>query len=250
MNREEMWPYFLELHQGNPQEGPGNHESTKRALEMLGELPPKSRILDLGCGPGRQTLDLLRLTEASVTALDNHQEYLDQLTKSVHEQGFSERLGIVLGDMAQLNFSRESFDLIWSEGALYSIGFEEGLKLVSPLLKKGGGIAVSELTAIATGAPEEGKEFWQGEYPAMKDIAGNLELFESVGFTEVKHFVLPECAWWDYYNPMIEKHRAFREKYAGNKTAMAVLEFEEKEIEMVRRYSDYFGYVFYVARRP
>jgi hypothetical protein len=47
--------FFFEIHQDNPREGPGNLESTKKAFSMLNNLPESPRILDVGCGPGRQT---------------------------------------------------------------------------------------------------------------------------------------------------------------------------------------------------
>jgi len=250
MNEEEMWRFFLELHRGNPQEGPGNFASTRRALELAGNLPEKPRILDIGCGPGRQTLDLLRLTDGTVTALDNQPGYIGQLKQSAAARELLERVTAVVGDMAKLDFSERSFDLVWSEGALYCMGFENGLVAVKPLLRKSGAIAVSELTRLLPGAPEEAVEFWEGEYPAMRDIRGNMALIEAAGYRPVDHFTLPESAWWDYYDPLVGKHPAFREKHAGNEAALAVLAQEEKEIAMYRKYSRYYGYVFYVARLP
>ncbi len=51
---------FLEIHHDNPQEGPGDFVSTRRAFFLLKDLPPLPHILDAGCGPGRQTFDLCR----------------------------------------------------------------------------------------------------------------------------------------------------------------------------------------------
>ena len=47
--------FFFEIHQGLPREGPGDFDSTRRALALLGGLPERPRILDIGCGPGMQT---------------------------------------------------------------------------------------------------------------------------------------------------------------------------------------------------
>lgn len=243
MNDEEMWKYFLELHSGNPQEGPGEFESTRRAFELVKGLPGKPGILDVGCGPGRQTLDLLRLTDGTITAVDNQPGYLEQL-----KQRAPERVTIVAADMASLDFPARSFDLVWSEGALYCMGFEKGLRAMKPLLREGGSIAISELTRLESGAPDEAVAFWEGAYPPMRDISGNLKILETTEFCPTGYFTLPESAWWAYYTPLIAKHDAFRRKHAGNEAALAVLAQEEKEVAMYRKYSSYYGYVFYVAR--
>ena len=46
--------------------------------------------------------------------------------------------------MDNLPFQNEELDLIWSEGAIYNIGFERGMNEWNKYLKKGGFIAVSE----------------------------------------------------------------------------------------------------------
>jgi hypothetical protein len=151
--------------------------------------------------------------------------------------------------MSRLGFPERSFDLIWGEGSIYCMGFAHGLRALRPLLKEGGQIAVSELTRFKPGAPEEGVAFWEGEYPAMQDVEGNLALFAESGYRIIGHFPLPESAWWEYYEPLIKKHAAFREKHAGNEAALAVLAQEQLEIDMYRKYSAYYGYVFFIARR-
>jgi SAM-dependent methyltransferase len=46
--------------------------------------------------------------------------------------------------MKDLPFGREQFDLIWSEGAIYIMGFEQGLRAWKVFCKKGGHIVVSD----------------------------------------------------------------------------------------------------------
>jgi methylase of polypeptide subunit release factors len=61
-----------------PREGPGDDASTECALRLLQHLPPRPRILDIGSGPGAQTLVLARATGGTVTAIDVHQPFLDE----------------------------------------------------------------------------------------------------------------------------------------------------------------------------
>jgi len=49
---------FFEIHKDLPREGPGGNEYTRKAFYMLGDLPPEPYILDIGCGPGMQTIEL------------------------------------------------------------------------------------------------------------------------------------------------------------------------------------------------
>jgi hypothetical protein len=49
---------FWEIHSNLPREGPGDDTSTRTAFFMLTDLPKAPRILDVGCGPGMQTLSL------------------------------------------------------------------------------------------------------------------------------------------------------------------------------------------------
>ena len=83
---------FFEIHNGLPQEAPGSQSSTMRALSLVPSLPARPRILDVGCGPGRQTLILARETGGEITAVDNHQPYLDELLTRAKKQGFDERI--------------------------------------------------------------------------------------------------------------------------------------------------------------
>ena len=51
---------FFEIHNNLSQEEPGSDESTLRALILIPDLNDQSTILDIGCGPGRQTLAMAR----------------------------------------------------------------------------------------------------------------------------------------------------------------------------------------------
>jgi len=86
---------------------------------MLPEMD-KPRILDIGCGPGGQTMELARLTQWEVIGIDIHQPYLDQLTKKIKEAGFSNRVHAINCSMFDMQFPDESFDIIWAEGYLHN----------------------------------------------------------------------------------------------------------------------------------
>jgi SAM-dependent methyltransferase len=248
MEEQEMGELFWEIHSGNPREGPGEFQSTKRAFDMLKDLPSNPRILDIGCGPGTQTIDLSLLTDGSIIAIDNHPQFLEDLGKKIRLSGLIDRITPLIGDMCDLHFEEGTFDIIWAEGSIYIIGFEKGFLQWRTFLKGRGYLVASELTWLRADAPEEIKEYFIKEYPGMQDIEGNLRIIEGAGYRHIGHFVIPKSAWWCYYSPLEEKISQLRPKYEGLPGALAVLEDHQREIDIFRQYSEYYGFVFYVAQ--
>jgi len=134
---------FWSVHRDLPREAPGDDAATQRAFSMLGDLPDRPEILDFGCGPGAQTLALAQASQAHITAVDTHQPFLDDLTRRASLTGVADRIVPIKMTMFDLAFD-QPFDVLWSEGAIYIIGFEAGLKAWRPLLKPGGYVAVTE----------------------------------------------------------------------------------------------------------
>ncbi|MCK5581393.1 MAG: class I SAM-dependent methyltransferase, partial [Candidatus Omnitrophica bacterium] len=73
--------YIYELCELLPRGGPGDNESTRRAFDAIPKLSEQPLILDIGCGPGMQTLELAKISKGKITALDNYQGFLDILMK-------------------------------------------------------------------------------------------------------------------------------------------------------------------------
>lgn len=245
---------FWEIHSGLTREAPGDARSTRQAFSLMSDLPIRPKILDIGCGPGSQTLVLAALADSEITApeitaVDTHQSYLDELTRRATERGLSDRITTANADMHALDFPDGSFDVLWAEGSIYIIGFEDGLKRWRRLLKAGGYLAATEVSWLKTNPPAEVLDFWENAYPGMQTVEGNLDIIRRAGYDVVDSFALPGSAWWDeYYNPIEEKLRALREKYADDEAALAVIATEQAEIDLYRNYGDYYGYVFYVMR--
>ncbi len=240
---------FFKIHQDLPREGPGDSQSTHKAIALMLDLPAKPRILDIGCGPGTQTLDLAVIPGAKITAVDTHQPFLDQLQKRVVAHGLGKRIETVNQSMFELQFSEKSFDVLWSEGAIYIIGFENGLKIWRPLLKSGGYIGVTEISWLKPNPPEEIYSFWKNDYPDMHDVYENLKIMQAANYRVLGHFVLPTESWWDdYYTPILARLPALREEYRDDPQATAVFDASQKEMELYSKYSDYYGYVFYVGQ--
>jgi cyclopropane fatty-acyl-phospholipid synthase-like methyltransferase len=243
-----MNEYFFELHTDLPREGPGDAASTLKALRLM-DLPAHPHILDVGCGPGMQTIELANHMDGSIIAVDTHKPFLDRLQERVNRAGLADRVKVRNESMFDLKFEKGSFDVIWSEGAIYIIGFEKGLREFKPLLKQGGYAAVTEISWLKPAPPAEIKFFWDKNYPAMNTLEENLAALANAGYRELGHFVLPDSCWWDdYYHPLEKRIEMLSKKYADNTEALDMLNEERREIELFSKYSDQYGYVFYVMQ--
>eukprot|EP00119_Amphimedon_queenslandica_P006529 XP_011407526.1 PREDICTED: uncharacterized protein LOC105314836 [Amphimedon queenslandica] len=244
---------FFDVHRDLPRQGPGDDASTRRALALCASLraAPRSAVLDIGCGPGAQTLVLAAaLPEAQITAIDIHRPYLDELTLAAARSGLSDRISPIEMSMEEMPFADASFDLLWAEGSAYNMGFAEGVAAWRRLLEPGGCLALSELVWLSADPPHEIAAFFAEEYPAMSDREGAAERIRAARYTLLDHFTLPERAWWDsYYTPLAERLAALEGKYAKDEAGQAVIAAERREIEMRRRFASDYGYEFYIARK-
>lgn len=240
---------FLDLQLALPRNGPGSAASTARALAMLPDLPEAPRILDIGCGQGASSFELLRLTKGQVTAVDLFEPFLDKLAaRAERERIDADRLTVKRGDMAALPFGDGEFDLVWSEGAIYLLGFARGLKLWRRFLTPGGYMAVTECTWLTDEPSAEARAFWDEAYPGMGTVAENCAAAARAGYEIIGTFVLPPEDWWaEYYTPMRARIGDMRETYGEE--AESVLATEEAEIVLFERCGADYSYVFYVLRR-
>lgn len=241
---------FLEVYENLPRQGPGNLACAARALGLCRELREPPTILDLGCGVGGQTLQLAELTSGSIVAIDSHAPSIGRLQAAIAERALAHRVSASVGDMASPEQPPGSFDLIWSEGALYSIGLRNALHVCHGLLRPGGYLAFSDAVWRKENPPPEVKAAFDMDYPAMGWLDDDVAAILDCGFELVGHFILPDEAWWeDFYNPMETRIAELRVKYANDAKASAILDRLAEEPEMHRRHSDYYAYEFFVARR-
>ncbi|MEO1093325.1 MAG: class I SAM-dependent methyltransferase [Cyanobacteria bacterium J06638_28] len=249
MSEDIAWQVFFELHSNLPREGPGNDAVTAQALSCIPGFPEPPRILDLGCGPGMQTLALARLTAGQITAVDLYHPYLDELQRRAVAAGLDKQITVTQADMADLPFAPASFDLIWAEGSAYALGFANALQNWRSLLKHPGYLAVSEVSWTRADLPAPVVDFWRTEYPAIQSIEANLAAIEAAGYQTLAHFILPPEAWWEhYYTPLEQRLEVLERQYHNIPEAQSVFDQHRCEMETHRQYADYYGYVFYILQ--
>ena len=125
-------------------QGPGSPEATRKAVSFINELTDDAKIADIGCGTGGQTLFLADYVKGQITGIDLFPDFIEIFNENAVKANCADRVKGITGSMDNLPFQNEELDLIWSEGAIYNIGFERGMNEWSKYLKKGGFIAVSE----------------------------------------------------------------------------------------------------------
>lgn len=241
--------FMYEIFDDLPRQGPGDDESTRKALSLVKNLPSNADILDVGCGCGKQTLELARNTKGKITAVDTYQYFLDRLKADAEKLGFQSRIETLNISMTVMNFAPFSFDLIWSEGAVYIMGFERGLWEWRRFLKPQSFIAVTEIVWLKENIPSDLKSYWEKKYPEMKTLNENLQVVKNLGYDLLGHFTLPKTCWLDnFYAPLEIRLKTLRQKYQDNIEALKVLDMNKKEADLYKKYSDYYGYEFFVMR--
>ena len=231
-------------------QGPGSPEVTLQALRFIDNLTDKSLIADIGCGTGGQTMTLAQNTAGNIIGIDISPEFIHRFNANAAKLHLQDRVKGIVGSMDNLPFRVEELDLIWSEGAIYSIGFERGINEWRNFLKTGGYIAVTEASWFTGERPAEIQQFWQNAYPEIDTIPNKVAQMQKAGYIPVATFILPENCWTEhFYAPQAPVQEAFLKKYAGNKAAEEYIALERHEEALYHKYKAYYGYVFYIGEK-
>ena len=201
---------------------------TRKAFLMLPELFNPT-ILDIGCGSGVPTLELARLSNGQIIGIDISQPLLDELTRKIEAAGLSNRVQTVKSSLFEMDFPDERFDLVWAEGSVYVIGFEQGLKSWRRLIKPKGFLVVHDET---------------------DDLTKKLEQIPICGYELIGHFIVSSDEWWrEYYEPLEKRIQELHVQYPDDEEALKVLDKERREVEMFKRNPKRFGSVFFVMQK-
>ena len=162
----------------------------REAFQLLPKME-KPRILDLGCGSGQPTIELAKLTNGDIIAIDIDQALLDKLNEKIKIRNLINRITTTRMDFLKNEFPDKYFDLIWEAGVVQIIGFKESFKECHRILKDGGYLVLGQ---------------------AIKTIDKHIDFLSKSGFELIKQLNWPKGCWWtDYYEPLERKIKDIRE---------------------------------------
>lgn len=129
---------IVEAHIGLERQGPGSAEMTLKALSFIDDPEKIAKAADLGCGTGGQTMALAQEIKGDIIGVDMFAEFIDVFNSNAAELGLSGRVKGIVGNIEELPFQKEDFDLLWCEGVIDGIGFDERMLYWNSFLKQGG----------------------------------------------------------------------------------------------------------------
>lgn len=201
---------------------------TRQAYHMLPQMD-KPRILDIGCGSGIPTLELAALSNGNITGIDIDQPALDEFNRHIKDLGLSDRVKAINCSMFEMDFPEESFDIIWAEGSIYTMGFERGLKEWKRLLKPGGFMMIHD---------EQG------------DIEGKLKQIADCGYELLGYFTLSKETWWEEYFAPLQKWVTEAESgYKDDPKLAEELKQARSELDTFNKYPDRNSSICFVMKK-
>ena len=233
-----------------PRQGPGSDACTREALRRLPALPASPRVLDLGCGAGASTLVLAATLRTRVIAVDIHQPFLDQLRATAQARGLAPLVEPRCADMRSPGVPPGSFDLLWSEGAVYLLGFEHGPAGSGGRSWRPGGylVVIRMLVALRRPSGRGRRVLSRGLSRHGRDCgeprAGARRRTSTRSITS-------RCRQLPGGTSSIRRCKsAWRSSRPDADPALAaVIDETRREIELYRLHGDSYGYVFYLLRR-
>ena len=183
---------------------------TIKAFKLLPKVM-NPRILDIGCGTGVPTIELAKMSGGEVTGLDNNANSLNLLQKKIKALGLDKQVKVINDSIFSMDFPDESFDIIWAEGSVFVMGFENSIKKWRRFLKGKGFLVIHDDNN------EKNKK---------------LKLLKTHGYKVIAQFELSNKIWLEeYYKPLLQLIKKFKDKHPDDKKLIYELNKDQTEFD-------------------
>ena len=198
----------------------------RKAFQFLPEMK-NPKILDLGCGSGLISLELAKLTDGIIHAIDIDPTLLDKLNEKVKKRNLLQKFRIQRINFLKNNFPNDYFDLIWEEGVVHIIGFKKSFKECNRILKRGGFLVLGQ---------------------SIKLMEKNEALINECGYELIKQLNWSKGCWWnEFYGPL---EIMIKEIHEGKKpNIFENISIIEDEISWVKNHPDDSDCAHYILRK-
>jgi ubiquinone/menaquinone biosynthesis C-methylase UbiE len=201
---------------------------TRKAFRMIPRLD-RPAIVDIGCGSGVVTLELAALTNGRITGVDIDKTALKSLERRFERAGLSARVETINCSMNDLKFAVNSFDIVWSEGSIFVIGFEQGLAQWRRFIRPDRFLVL---------------------HARKIEIEKRVRMISELGYNLLSKFLVPKDAWWNlYYGPLEKRVNLLQNRCKDDACNLSSLNTIQKEIDEFKRNPEYHGSVFYVCQK-
>jgi len=184
--------------------GRGMASSTNLLLREL-QIPENPTVLDVGCGTGISTFELMKRVKGRFFGIDISQKMIDLAREKALALGFS-NVEFSKGDAEQLGFPESSFDLIISNLVFHWVqNKQKALKEMFRVLKPRGQVALlfnagphyKEALEIYTRIRNRHPEYPIPDMLKVISLEEAHELFDEAGFQKTRIFAIHQLSYVD-----------------------------------------------------
>jgi SAM-dependent methyltransferase len=238
-----------EIHHGLDRVSENRITLIQKAFRMLPNLENPC-IMDIGCGRGGPTLELAKLSGGNIIGIDIDARALDELMTRAIDENLSRHIRVMNCSMLKMDFEDNSIDVIWAEGSIHVIGFEVGLDAWRRFLVPHGFLIIHEMAWLHPDPPVEIAAHWRKVYPGIRTLADYIAEIPRHGYHPINHFTVPEDFWWeDYFLPLENRLDELRKKYKDDDQVLRILENEQREVDLYKKYRRWYGSVYMVMQK-
>ncbi len=186
---------------------------TRKAYRLIPKIK-NPEILDVGCGTGVPTIELAKLSNGHVTGIDIDESLLEILRIKIKDLGLTNQVSVLNESIKTMSFQEESFDIIWSEGAVFVIGFEKSIYSWRKFLKPNGFLVLHD---------------------DIKGKTKKLGLIGKYGYKLAAEFDLSFEIWWNEYYSSLEKLiEKYKDKYPIDSELRSEIESDRNQVKMCK----------------